>query len=109
MQKHGKILVVVQHYPPDSTTTAVYLAAIAEGLAIDNEVIVLSGSPNSASQVGDQTKPVVIEIRNWIPPKNTLIRRALAISLLAVRMFFATLMRTNRGDIIFCVTTPFTL
>jgi hypothetical protein len=44
MQKPGKILVVTQHYPPDSNTTAVYLAAIAEGLAVDGKVVVLSGS-----------------------------------------------------------------
>ena len=48
MPKPGKILIVSQHYPPDPSTTAVYIAAIAEGLAINNQVIVLSGSPNSA-------------------------------------------------------------
>jgi colanic acid biosynthesis glycosyl transferase WcaI len=41
MQKPGKILVASQYYLPDSTTTAVYLAAIAEGLAVDNRVVVL--------------------------------------------------------------------
>ena len=42
MQKPGKILVATQHYPPDSSTTAVYIAAIAEGLAVGNKVVVLS-------------------------------------------------------------------
>jgi colanic acid biosynthesis glycosyl transferase WcaI len=110
MQKRGKILVASQYYVPDSSTTAVYMAAIAEGLAIDNRVVVLSGSPNSVSRSSeDQTKPTVIEIQNWIPQKDALIRRTIAISLLALRMFFSTLMRARRDDIVFSITTPFTL
>jgi len=110
MQKPGKILVASQYYLPDSTTTAVYLAAIAEGLAVDNRVVVLSGSPNSRSNAGeDQKKPTVIEIQNWTPPKDALIRRAIAISLFALRMFLSTLMQARQNDIVLCVTTPFTL
>ena len=110
MQKPGKILVASQYYLPDSTTTAVYLAAIAEGLAVDNRVVVLSGSPNSRSNAGeDQKKPTVIEIQNWTPPKDALIRRAIAISLFALRMFLSTLMQARQNDIVLCVTNPFTL
>jgi colanic acid biosynthesis glycosyl transferase WcaI len=110
MQMPGKILVASQHYLPDSSTTAVYMAAIAEGLAIDNQVVVLSGSPNSLSKASDdQKKPTVIEIQNGSPRKDALVRRAISISLLALRMFFSTLMRASRSDIVFCVTTPFTL
>jgi putative colanic acid biosynthesis glycosyltransferase WcaI len=107
MQKSGKILVVTQHYPPDPTTTAVYIGAIAEALALDSRVLVLSGSPRSGSQ--RQANPEVIEIPAWTAPKNALLRRAAAISLVALRMFLATLRRTERGDVVFCVTTPFTL
>lgn len=108
--KPGKILVASQHYPPDSSTTAVYIAAIAEGLASDSKVLVLSGSPNSRSNASDEpARPEVIEIPNWAPQKNALIRRALAISLFASRMFFSVLMRATRNDAVFCVTTPFTL
>ena len=110
MQKSGKILVASQHYLPDPSTTAVYMAAIAEALAIDNQVVVLSGSPGSTSKAGeDRTKPTVIEIKNWTPQKDALVRRAISISLLALRMFFSTLMLARRNDIMFCVTTPFTL
>jgi glycosyltransferase involved in cell wall biosynthesis len=110
MQKPGKILVATQHYPPDSSTTAVYIAAIAEGLAVGNKVVVLSGSPNSATAPGhDPARPEIIEIGNWSPQKDALLQRALAIVLFALRMFFATLTRTKRHDAVFCVTTPFTL
>jgi colanic acid biosynthesis glycosyl transferase WcaI len=107
MQKSGKILVVTQHYPPHPTTTAVYIGAIAEALALDSRVLVLSGSPRSRSQ--RQANPEVVEIPAWTAPKNALLRRAAAISLFALRMFLATLRRTERDDVVFCVTTPFTL
>jgi colanic acid biosynthesis glycosyl transferase WcaI len=110
MQKPGKILVVTQHYPPDSSTTAVYIAAIAEGLAINNQVIVLSGSPNSDSRADvDQTRLEIVEIHNWIPQKDALVQRAIATSLLALRLFFTTLKRAKRNDVVLSVTTPFTL
>jgi colanic acid biosynthesis glycosyl transferase WcaI len=110
MQKPGKILVASQYYAPDSSTTSVYIAAIAEGLAIDNQVVVLSGSSNSMFKAGEeQKKPTVIEIQNWTPQKDALLRRAISISLLALRMFLSTLMHARRNDIVFCVTTPFTM
>ena len=110
MKKPGKILVASQHYPPDSSTTAVYIAAIAEGLAVDSKVVVLSGSPDAGAKASvDAARPEVVEIANWTPPKDALIRRALAISLFALRMFCSVLMRTTRNDAVFCVTTPFTL
>jgi colanic acid biosynthesis glycosyl transferase WcaI len=110
MQKPRKILIASQHYVPDSSTTAVYMAAIAQGLAIDNQVIVLSGSPNSRSKASEgEKKPTVIEIRNWTVQKDALVRRAISISLFALRLFFSVLVRARRNDIVLCVTTPFTL
>lgn len=107
MRELGKILVVSQHYPPDPTTTATYIAEIAGALAADRRVVVLSGSRNSAS--GDTANPQVIEVAGAAAPKDALARRAIAISWLAIRMFVATLWRAGRQDVVFCVTTPFTL
>jgi glycosyltransferase involved in cell wall biosynthesis len=107
MQKPGKILVVSQLYPPDTTTTATYIGDIARALAADRRVVVLSGSPHSASSSG--ANPEVIEVGATIAPKHSLTRRTIAIVLLAIRMFLATLRRTKRQDVVFCVTTPFTL
>ena len=45
MPKPCKILVVSQHYPPHCTTAGC-IATIGEGLAINNQIVVLSGSPN---------------------------------------------------------------
>ena len=107
MRELGKILVVSQHYPPDPTTTATYIGGIARALAADCRVVVLSGSPNSRS--ADAANPQVIEIAGAGGPKDALARRAIAISWLAIRMFVATLRRARHEDVVFCVTTPFTL
>jgi putative colanic acid biosynthesis glycosyltransferase WcaI len=107
MRKLGKILVVSQHYPPDDTTTAIYIRGIARALAIKRRVVVLSGSPRSAA-IADANLQVV-EIGGAAAPKGALARRAIAISWLAFRMFLATLWRAKRQDVVFCVTTPFTL
>ena len=58
MRELGKILVVSQHYPPDPTTTATYIGEIARALATERRVVVLSGSPSSATS----GSPEVIEI-----------------------------------------------
>jgi glycosyltransferase involved in cell wall biosynthesis len=108
LQRPGKILVACQYYPPDTSTTATYIAAIAEALAADSRVVVLSGSANSRAE-GGPGKPEVVEIKSWSPQKDALVRRAIAISLLALKMFFSTLKRARRDDVVFCVTTPFTI
>jgi glycosyltransferase involved in cell wall biosynthesis len=107
MRKLGKILIVSQHYPPDDTTTAIYVGDIARALAADWPVVVLSGSPNSAAR--GTANPQVIEIADAAAPKDALVRRAIAISWLTFRMFLATLWRAERQDVVFCITTPFTL
>jgi len=41
-----EILIASQHDVPDTSITATYVTAIAQALAVDHRVIVLSGSPN---------------------------------------------------------------
>lgn len=107
MQKSRKIVIVSQHYAPDRSTTASYITAIAVGLMSIAEVTVISGTRNSSPQAAGQ--PRVVEIANWTPPKRALVQRALAMSLFSIRTFFATLVRTKKHDLVFSVTTPFTL
>jgi putative colanic acid biosynthesis glycosyltransferase WcaI len=49
MRKPGKLVIVGQHYPPDPSTTAAIMSAIAEHLAAEVPVLVLSGSLGSAA------------------------------------------------------------
>jgi putative colanic acid biosynthesis glycosyltransferase WcaI len=108
MRKPGKIVVVSQHYPPDSTTTAAILQAIAEHLALQLPVLVLSGTSGSKSaEPVISGKPTVIEIRNRMPAKAALLRRAVAEAVFALRAFWGVLTRIRSDDILLTVTTPF--
>lgn len=108
MQKPGKVVVVSQHYPPDPSTTAAIMAAISEHAARETEVLVLSGTAGSAASAS-AGKPPVVEVRNWMPGKGALVRRALAELIFTVRMFGALLAKLHRGDVAVTVPAPFML
>src|SRR5437879_11930922 len=77
--KAGKVVVVSLHYPPDSSTTASIMSKIAEHLATERPVLVLSGTPGS--QTGASTpshRPAVVEIGSRMPAQAKLIRRRAA-------------------------------
>jgi glycosyltransferase involved in cell wall biosynthesis len=101
-------ILVTQHYAPDETSTADYLTTIAEEIAQDDDVIVLSGTRGSASAGGDR-RPRVIELATWTPPKGALLQRGLAMLLFAVTVFGSLLRRSNRSTTVIAVTTPFLL
>ena len=110
MQSSAKIVVVSQHYPPDPSTTAAIMAAIANHLAAEAPVLVLSGTPGSACHEPiEPGRPAVVEIRNRIPQKAALVRRALAESLFSLRVFAALLAKLRRHDVVLTVTAPFML
>jgi len=110
MRKPGKVVVVSQHYPPDSSTTAAIMSAIAEHLAAEVPILVFSGSSRSAANDSTSSnRPTVVEIKNRIPAKAALIRRAAAEASFTVRAFIALLKRLQRGDVVITVTAPFML
>ncbi|MDN3274944.1 glycosyltransferase family 4 protein [Frankia sp. RB7] len=108
MATSEKLIIAAQFYPPDATTTAVYVGKIARSLAADRQVLVISATPGSRTE-GQAGKPEVVELKSWNPRKSAIVQRAAAICLLAAQMFFSVLRRARSGDIVFCVTTPFTL
>lgn len=106
----GKIVIVTQHYAPDPSTTATYLTAIANGLTTECEVLVISGTAHSGSVMSvNPLQPRVVEVGTWAPEKDALVRRAIAMVLFSVKMFFATFKHVSKSDVVLCVTTPFTL
>jgi colanic acid biosynthesis glycosyl transferase WcaI len=110
MRKPGKVVVVSQHYPPDSSTTAAIMAKISEHLAAEAPVLVLSGTAGSAADGSTPSRgPAVVEIRNRMPAKAALLKRATAEACFAVRAFVALLKRLQRGDVAVTVTAPFML
>jgi glycosyltransferase involved in cell wall biosynthesis len=105
-----KIAVVSQHYPPDHSTTAAIMFAIADHLASEAPVLVLSGTPGSASHDAPSLgRPAVVEIKNRIPEKAALVRRAIAETFFTMRVFAALLLKLRRGDVVLTVTAPFML
>jgi colanic acid biosynthesis glycosyl transferase WcaI len=107
MRKPRKLVVVSQHYPPDSTTTAAIMASIGEHLAAELPVLVLSGTSGSSTDGSTPSRPVIVEIKNRMPAKAALLRRAVAEALFTLRAFWAVLVCARSGDILLTVTTPF--
>jgi colanic acid biosynthesis glycosyl transferase WcaI len=105
-----KIVIASQHHPPDQSTTAAIMSAIAHRLAADAPVLVLSGMAGSASVHPDPAGQLsVVEVKNRMPGKAALVRRATSEILFALRIFGALLTRLQRGDVALTVTAPFML
>jgi colanic acid biosynthesis glycosyl transferase WcaI len=81
------------------------MAAISERVALEAEVLVLSGTAGSAPGAS-AGKPAVVEVRNWMPGKVALAKRALAELLYTVPMFVALLAKLRRGDVALTVSAP---
>lgn len=109
MTKAPNLILATEFYPPDTSTTATYLGAIADAVALDMPTLVLSGTPGSAKRANSGKFAEVIEIPNWRPPKHALARRLAASFVFALRLFWAVYRRARPHDIVMSVTSPFTL
>ncbi len=86
------------------------MSEIAEYLARKHHVLVLSGTPGSLTNGSAPPGRLdVVEIKNRIPGKAALMRRAAAEAAFTVRAFVALLKRSRRGDAVITVTAPFML
>lgn len=109
-RREGKIILVSQHYAPFPSSTSAYMTEIAEELARDSRVIVITSAPGSGSKRPlSDGKPEVIEIKSWWPGKSALVSRTFAAVLLSVQVFLAVLKHARHDDVLLSVTTPFTL
>lgn len=109
MAKTSTFVLATGFYPPDPSTTATYIGAIANAIALDMTTVVISGTPGSAKSPAAGDAPTVIEIANWKPPKHALGLRAIASTALAIRMFWAVYRQAREHDIVMSVSSPFTL
>jgi glycosyltransferase involved in cell wall biosynthesis len=109
-ERAGKVILVSQHYAPIPSSTSIYMTDIAEELARESRVLVITSAPGSAS-ISPPTdgKPEVIEIKSWWPGKSALVSRTFAAVLFSAQVFFAVLKHTRSEDVLLSVTTPFTL
>lgn len=108
--RSGKIVLVSQHYAPLRSTTSGYMTEIAQELARNRKVAVITSAPGSASGLllGSH-KPDVIEIKSWWPSKSALVSRSFAAILFSIQIFFVILRHVRSEDVLLSVTTPFTL
>jgi glycosyltransferase involved in cell wall biosynthesis len=102
------ILLVGQHYPPGNTTTAKYLAVIAEEVAREDWVLVITGTPGSGSNVvSDRIRVVEIPMRE--SPRDAFVRRGWAMFSFGLRASVRVFRNAKGSDIVITVTTPFLL
>jgi glycosyltransferase involved in cell wall biosynthesis len=108
--QRGKVILVSQHYAPFPNSTAAYMTDIAEDLAKEGQVMVITSTPGSASNSPlVPGKPEVIEIKSWWPAKSALVSRTFAAVLFSIQVFLAVLKHARNDDVLLSVTTPFTL
>ena len=62
METSAKLIIATQFYPPDTSTTAVYLGKIAEGLAAENNVLVIAATPKSRSRCGSVASNPTVDL-----------------------------------------------
>jgi glycosyltransferase involved in cell wall biosynthesis len=106
--RDGKIILVSQHYAPFPSTTSGYMTEIAQDLALERQVMVITSAPGAAARP-TPGKPEVSEIKSWWPGKSALVSRSFAAVLFSVQVFFAVLKHARSEDVLLSVTTPFTL
>src|SRR5258708_31695957 len=86
------------------------MSAIAGHLATEAAVLVLSGTPGSRSHESvSSSEPTVVEIKNRMPDKAALFKRAIAEVSFTLRTSLALLLKLRRGDVVLTVTAPFML
>ncbi|WP_407179630.1 glycosyltransferase family 4 protein [Bradyrhizobium sp. STM 3562] len=106
----GKIVIVSQYYVPFPSTTSHYMTDIAEELARNSKVMVISGAPGSANvSPPGPGKPEIIEIKSWWPGKGALVSRSFADILFSIQALLAVLRHARSEDVLLTVTAPFTL
>jgi len=113
--KRKRLWILTEVYYPEEISTGYYLTAIAEGLARDFEVKVLTGQPKHMSRGirGPKT-----ELRNGVEiyrasattlDKNVMLYRLVNMITIGVAMFYNSVKRFRSGDKVLVVTAPPTM
>ena len=110
--KTSRLWILTEVYYPEEISTGYYMTAIAEGLAEDRTVKVLTGQPKHASR---GLKAPKLETRNGVEiirtsgttlDKNVFLLRLINMLTIGVSMFFQSIRRFQKGDHILVVTAP---
>lgn len=107
-----RLWVISELYYPEETSTGYYLTRIAEGLADDFDVRVISGQPNYSKRGTIAAKH---EIRRDVEifraagtrfDKNRIFLRMINMATLGLSVFATAVRKFRRGDRVLVVTTP---
>ncbi len=108
----SRLWILTEVYYPEEISTGYYMTSIAEGLAADRDVRVLTGQPKHMSRGMVAPKR---EIRNGVEiirtsgttfNKNILPYRLINMVTIGASMFFQSIKRFQKGDHILVVTAP---
>lgn len=110
-----KLWIVTELYFPEESATSYIFTKIAEGLAMEFDVNIITGQPDYTKKITNILKNeyinnVYIERCN-IPSfdKNKLLFRIIRAILLSILLSYQALKRVRRGDVVLVVTNPATL
>ena len=108
----GRLWILTEVYYPEQISTGYYMTSIAEGLAKNREVLVLTGQPKHMSRglvAPKQERRNGVEIirtRGTTLNKNVLLFRLINMLTIGISMFFQSVKRFRRGDHVLVVTAP---
>lgn len=110
--KNPRLWIISELYYPETTSTGYILTKIAEGLADDLDVKVISGQPSYSAR---GMKASNREIRNGVEimrcwattfDKNILPLRLINLLTISVSIFVKSLLKLGKGDLVLVVTNP---
>lgn len=108
----GTLWILTEVYYPEMISTGYYLTAIAEGLALERTVKVITGQPKHMSR-GEKApaREVVNGVEIFRAPattfdKNVFILRLVNMLTIGLSVFFKSLTKFRRGDHVLVVTAP---
>lgn len=112
MSSRTKLWVVSDLYYPEDVATGYFVTGIAEGLAADFDVSVLTAQPTYA-QAGIRAPRTEVHAGVFIRrlratsfPKDRLLLRAVNVATFTLALCLAALLRFRAGDQVICVTNP---
>lgn len=105
------ILVVSELYYPEETSTGYILTKIAEGLAENFSVSVLTGPPDysglkEAPKAEVRNKVKIVRVSTPNLSKDKILSRLIRSIFLSLKLAAKTIMMTKKGDTVFVVTNP---
>ena len=111
----NRLWILTEVYYPEEISTGYYLTSMAEGLATERPVSVLTGQPKHMSR---GKRAARYEVRNGVEiyrawgttyDKNILLLRLINMATIGLSIFWRSLRKFRRGDQVLVVTAPPTL